>query len=111
MRKEEAGEIRGKVVEIAALVRYQEGAVVSRTLIDKKVGTMTVFAFDRGQGLSEHTTPYDAVIIDLEGEVEVTLGGESIHLGTGQMLIMPAKVPHALKAITRFKMMLIMIRE
>jgi quercetin dioxygenase-like cupin family protein len=84
--------------------------VVSRTLIDKKAGTVTLFAFDEGQGLSEHTAPYDALVFILDGEVNVVISGKSIRLKKGEMTIMPANEPHALKAVTRFKMLLTMIR-
>jgi len=92
------------------LVAYQEGSVVSRTLIDKKVGTVTVFAFGEGQGLSEHTAPYDVCVQILDGEAEVTIAGTVHHLAAGQMIIMPANQPHALRADKRFKMLLVMIR-
>jgi quercetin dioxygenase-like cupin family protein len=92
------------------LVAYQEGSVVSRTLIDKKVGTVTVFAFGEGQGLSEHTAPYDVCVQILDGEAEVTIAGTVHHLAAGQMIIMPANQPHLLKAVKRFKMLLVMIR-
>ncbi|HEY6007817.1 MAG TPA: cupin domain-containing protein [Geobacteraceae bacterium] len=92
------------------LTAYQPGAVVSRTLIDKKVGTITVFAFDEGQGLSEHTAPYDAFVQILDGVAEVTIDGTPRTLGAGEMIVMPANRPHALKATQRFKMLLVMIR-
>jgi quercetin dioxygenase-like cupin family protein len=103
-------DIRGKVMTTKDLVAYQEGAVVSRTLIDKSVGTVTVFSFDQGQGLSEHTTPYDALVEILDGEVEITISGERHLVKAGEMIIMPANHPHALHATKAFKMMLIMIR-
>lgn len=103
-------ELVAQVRDLAGLVAYQEGAVVSRTLIDKPVGTVTLFAFAEGQGLSEHTAPYDAMVVAVEGEVEVTIAGEPQQVGSGQMLIMPANLPHALRALTPFKMMLVMIR-
>lgn len=93
------------------LVAYQAGAVVSREIIKKKAGSVTVFAFEKGQGLSEHTAPFDALVHVLDGTAEITIGGESHQVGTGEMLLMPANVPHALQAVERFKMMLIMIRE
>lgn len=94
------------------MIAYQEAAVVSKTLIKKNKGTVTLFAFGAGQGLSEHTAPFDAMVQVLDGEMKVTLGGETdVHLKTGEMLIMPANISHALKAITPFKMLLIMIRE
>lgn len=102
-------DITGKILEPATLISYQEGAVVSRTIVMQKYGTITLFAFDAGEGLSEHTAPFDAVTEVLEGEVEIVISGTRYSLRQGQMIIMPAKQPHALKAITRFKMMLIMI--
>lgn len=99
------------VSQLAALVNYQEGSVVSRSLIDKKVGTVTLFAFAEKQGLSEHTAPYDALAYIFEGEAEITISGKTFHLKNGDMTIMPANEPHALKAVTNFKMMLIMIRS
>ena len=95
----------------ADLIDYQEGAVVSRTILEKKVGTVTLFAFDEKQGLSEHTAPFDALVYILEGEAEVTRSGKPFHLKDGDMLIMPANQPHALKATHKFKMLLTMIRS
>lgn len=92
------------------LVEYQEGSVVSRTLIDKSVGTVTLFAFDEGEGLSEHAAPYDALVVDLDGEVNIRIAGRENHLREGDAIIMPANKPHALRALTRFKMMLVMIK-
>jgi quercetin dioxygenase-like cupin family protein len=93
------------------LVAYQPGAVVSRELVKKKTGTVTVFAFDKDQGLSEHTAPFDALVQVLDGLAEITIGGVPHRLGKDEMILMPANVPHALKAVERFKMMLVMIRE
>jgi quercetin dioxygenase-like cupin family protein len=93
------------------LLSYQDGAVVSRTLINKKTGTVTLFAFDAGEGLSEHTAPFDALVYLLDGEAEVTISGKSHHLKTGEMILMPAGAPHALKATQKFKMMLTMIKS
>lgn len=100
-----------EVFDMAALVDYQEGSVVSRTAIDKKAGTVTIFAFADGQGLSEHTAPFDAMVYVLDGEVEISISGKPMNLTKGQMVIMPANEPHALRAVTAFKMALIMIRE
>jgi quercetin dioxygenase-like cupin family protein len=100
-----------KVFDMAGLVDYQEGSVVSRTAIDKKTGTVTVFAFGEEQGLSEHTAPFDAMVHVLDGEVEITISGAPSNLKRGQMIIMPANEPHALRAVTPFKMVLTMIRE
>jgi quercetin dioxygenase-like cupin family protein len=93
------------------LVAYQAGAVVSRQIVKKKTGTVTVFAFDKAQGLSEHTAPFDALAQVLDGVAEITIGGVPHRLGKDEMILMPANVPHALKAVERFKMMLVMIRE
>ena len=108
--KEQKGTVAGQPLTMTELVAYQEGSVVSRTLIDKKIGTLTLFAFGEGQGLSEHTVPYDAFIQILDGEAEVTIAGTVHHLTAGQMIIMPADRPHLLKAVKRFKMLLVMIR-
>ena len=91
-------------------ISYQSGSVVSKTLIDKKIGTLTLFAFDAGQGLSEHTAPYDAMVQVVDGEAEITIDGEPHVVSSGQMFIMPANPPHALKAVKRYKMLLIMMR-
>jgi len=99
-----------QAVRLLELVNYQEGSVVSRTLIDKKVGTVTLFAFAEGQGLSEHTAPYDALVYIFDGEAEITISGKMIRLQNGEMALMPANQPHALKAVNPFKMMLVMIR-
>jgi len=100
-----------QVFKLIDLVSYQEGSVVSRTLIDKKTGTLTLFAFAEGQGLSEHTAPFDALVYLLDGEAEITISGRAFNLREGEMIIMPANEPHALKAIKKFKMMLVMIRS
>jgi len=93
------------------LVGYQDGAVVSREIVKKPSGTVTVFAFDEGQGLSEHIAPFDALAQVLEGEVEITISGKPHRLQGGALILMPANQPHALKAIKRFKMILTMIRS
>ena len=100
-----------KAADMSALVDYQSGAVVSRTIIERTTGTVTLFAFDKGQGLSEHTAPFDALVHVIDGEAVIIINGESINLKTGEATIMPANKPHALKAIDRFKMMLVMIRD
>jgi quercetin dioxygenase-like cupin family protein len=102
--------LAGKVASLEALIDYQQGAVVSRTVIDKPAGTVSLFAFDAGQGLSEHTAPFDALVHVLDGEVKITLAGKSHTVKKGDMLIMPANVPHGLKAVTPFKMLLVMIK-
>ncbi|MBN1763051.1 MAG: cupin domain-containing protein [Methanomicrobia archaeon] len=97
-----------KVVDLAA---YQAGAVVSRTVIDKKAGTVTFFAFDEGQGLSEHTAPFDALVYLLDGEAEIVISGKPLRVKAGEMVLMPANEPHALRAVKRFKMLLTMLRS
>jgi quercetin dioxygenase-like cupin family protein len=101
----------GKVAALDGLIGYQAGAVVSRTVIDKPAGTVTVFAFDQGQGLSEHTAPFDALVNVIDGEAEISISGKPFKVKQGEMLIMPANDPHALKALTQFKMMLVMIKS
>jgi quercetin dioxygenase-like cupin family protein len=103
--------IDSKVMELNNLVEYQQGNVVSRTLVTKNSGTITLFAFDKGQGLSEHTTPYDAMVYILEGTAQIIISKKEYNLKSGQMIIMPANEPHALNATERFKMMLIMIKS
>lgn len=103
-------ELIGTPLNLAELVQYQSGSVVSKTLVDKKIGTLTLFSFDAGQGLSEHTAPFDAVVQVLDGEAQVTIE-ETVHtVTTGQLIIMPANKPHSLRADKPFKMLLIMIR-
>ena len=104
-------ELLGKTADAAALVKYQRGAIVSRTLIKKPTGTVTLFAFDVKQELSEHTAPFDALVHALDGEAEITISGKPLRLAAGQMVILPAGKLHAVKAIKRFKMMLVMVRE
>jgi len=103
--------LRGEVATLADLVDYQSGSVVSREIIKKKTGTVTLFAFDEGQGLSEHTAPFDALVCILDGEAEITISGKPHRLSAGQMIIMPANEPHALRAVKRYKMLLVMIRS
>ncbi|CAK8711029.1 MAG: Cupin domain-containing protein [Candidatus Electronema aureum] len=100
-----------KVMRLTELAAYQEGAVVSKTLLSKLTGTVTLFAFDVDQGLSEHTAPFDAMVQILDGEADITVGGQPFHLQQGEMIIMPAQVPHALHAVKPFKMLLTMIRS
>jgi quercetin dioxygenase-like cupin family protein len=104
------GVVPGLPVELATLVEYAPGAVVSRTLAKSKAGSLTLFAFDEGQELSEHSAPFDAYVQVQDGEVEITIGGEPVVASAGQTVLMPADIPHALKALTQFKMLLIMIR-
>ena len=100
-----------KASSLVDLVDYQEQAVVSKTVIEKKTGTVTVFAFDQGEGLSEHTAPFDALVYVLDGDAEVTISGNPVIVKQGEMIIMPADKPHALKAVKPFKMMLVMIKS
>ena len=101
---------KGTAIDLAGHIDYADGSVVSKTLLDKKTGTLTLFSFDAGQGLSEHTSPYDATVHILDGEANFMIGGKTVKCGKGQLVIMPAGVPHAVKANQRFKMLLIMIR-
>src|SRR5271157_1940182 len=100
-----------EVISVAGMVNYQDGAVVSRTLINRPTATITLFAFDAGQGLSEHTAPFDALAHVLEGEAEITVSGKPMVTKAGDAVLMPAGQPHALKALTQFKMLLTMIRS
>ena len=105
------GELRGKVLSLKDLVAYQDGTVASRMIVSRKAGNITLFSFDENEGLSEHTAPYDAVVTILDGECEVWIAGQTLQMKEGETVIFPAGVPHALSAITRFKMSLTMIRE
>jgi quercetin dioxygenase-like cupin family protein len=111
MQQKKLEKLVGQAIRLVDLADYQEGSVVSRTIIDKKAGTVTSFAFAEGQGLSEHTAPFDALVYLLEGEAEIVISGKPIHLKSGEMVIMPANHPHALKATKDFKMILTMIRS
>ena len=108
---EKSSDLKRKVLRPKDLIAYQEGSVVSRMLAYRKSGTVTLFAFDAGEGLSEHTAPYDAMLQVLEGEALVTIENDSFSLGEGELIIMPAGIPHAVHADRRFKMMLTMIHE
>jgi quercetin dioxygenase-like cupin family protein len=105
----ETSELQG-VIGQSGLVEYQSGSVVSRTLIKKSAGTVTAFAFDAGEGLSEHTAPYDALVLGIDGEAEISIAGVVHRVSVGQLLKLPAGQPHAVRAITPFKMLLVMIR-
>ena len=107
---EKSNKLPTQAAKLTDLIDYQEASVVSRTLIDKKAGTVTLFAFDEQQGLSEHTAPYDALVQIIDGEAEITIQDKMHHLKEGEMIIMPANKPHALKATKRFKMLLTMIK-
>lgn len=99
-----------KVITVKDAVTYQADAVVSKTIVKQKGGSVTLFAFDKGQELSEHTVPYDALVHVLDGKVEIRIGGEPHTVRAGEAIVMPANVPHAVKAVERFKMMLSMVR-
>ncbi len=99
-----------QVKNLSDLVRYQENAVVSSEIIKKDTGTITVFAFDKGQGLSEHTAPFDALVYIIDGQAEVTISGKLFTVKKGEMIIMPANKPHSMKAVEKFKMFLVMIK-
>ncbi|AKG53214.1 hypothetical protein DGWBC_0534 [Dehalogenimonas sp. WBC-2] len=107
----EQDSLMAESLTLSKLIAYQKGAVVSRTLSDKPSGTITIFAFDAGQGLSEHSAPYDAFAYAVDGEASVTISGKAHRLIEGQMIIMPANEPHSLKAVTAFKMLLVMIQS
>ena len=100
-----------RVSKLDDLIDYQQGSIVSCTLIDKKTGTITMFAFDENQGLSEHTAPYDALVYVIDGEVEINISGKPLTLRKGEITVMPANEPHALTAKTKFKMLLTMIKS
>ena len=103
--------LEGRAMRLIDLVDYQDGSIVSREIVSRKTGTVTLFAFDEGQGLSEHTAPFDALVYLLDGEAEIVISGKPLRLKEGEMVIMPANQPHALKAVKKFKMILIMIRS
>ena len=102
---------KGEVLTLKDHIRYADDSIVSKTIIDKKTGTVTLFAFDKGQKLSEHITPFDALVYVVDGEVELTIDGKTFRVSTGKIAVMPADVPHAVEAIKRFKMLLTMIRS
>jgi len=101
----------GQANTLQSLINYQKDSVVSKTLIGKKTGTVTLFAFDKGQGLSEHTAPYDAMVYIVDGEAEITIADKEIVAKVGEMIILPANKPHALKALSQYKMLLVMIKS
>ena len=103
--------VAAQALSLASLVSYQEGAVVSRIILKREKGNVTLFAFDEAQELSEHTSPFDALVQGIEGDAEVTVAGKPISLNPGEVVLLPAEKPHAVKSITRFKMMLTMIRS
>lgn len=108
---EENEELKQEATNLADLVEYQAGSIVSRTLMDRGTGTVTLFAFGKGEGLSEHTAPFDAMVHILDGEAEISISGKLHMLKEGEIIIMPANEPHALKATSRFKMVLTMIKS
>ena len=106
----EHGKENPEILDLESLLDYQEGSVVSRMLMNKKIGTVTLFSFDKGEGLSEHTAPFDALAYIIDGKAEIIISKKVYILEKGQMITMPANDPHALKALERFKMMLIMVK-
>jgi quercetin dioxygenase-like cupin family protein len=102
--------MEAQAINLIQAVEYQQGSVVSRTMMDKTAGTVTLFSFDAGQGLSEHTAPYDAMVYVLDGEAEVIIAGKAVTVRQGEMVVMPGGKAHALRAVKRFKMMLVMIK-
>ncbi len=106
-----ARSIVAQAAKLSELVDYQDGSIVSKEIIKNEKGTITLFAFDKGQGLSEHTAPFDALVYNFDGKAEVIIEGKPHSLGVGEIIIMPANKPHALKAIERFKMLLVMVRS
>ena len=109
--QEKTNALKAQATNLTDLIAYQANSVVSRTIIDKKAGTVTLFAFDQGEGLSEHTAPYDALVYILDGEADIVISGKPVRLKKGELTIMPANEPHALSAVTKFKMLLTMIRS
>jgi quercetin dioxygenase-like cupin family protein len=109
MTEKRTEDLKGKVLEPNDLIAYQDGSVVSRMLVYTPQGTITIFAFDAGEGLSEHTAPYDAIATIIDGEAKITIAGKEFPMRAGQMIIMPANIPHAVIAVQRFKMVLTMI--
>jgi quercetin dioxygenase-like cupin family protein len=105
------GKLVGQPAALTRLIDYQEASVVSREIISQNAGTVTIFAFDEGQGLSEHLAPFDAMLQILDGEAEITIAKKRLHVSQGEMVIIPANKPHTVKAITKFKMLLTMIRS
>jgi quercetin dioxygenase-like cupin family protein len=111
MTDEARTELKGTILRLKDLIGYQDGSISSRMILSRPVGNITLFSFDRNESLSEHTAPYDAVVTILEGECEIRLSGETFAVKEGDTMIFPAGAPHAVTAVTRFKMMLTMIRE
>jgi len=111
MTENTTGENLAAPHELAGLIEYQPGSVVSRTIIKKETGTVTIFAFDKGEGLSEHTAPFEAMVCGVEGEAQITLSGSPHVIKGGDMIIFPVGEPHSVLAVSQFKMMLIMIKS
>jgi quercetin dioxygenase-like cupin family protein len=103
--------IKAEVIKMAGALDYQKDSIVSSEIINKNAGTVTIFAFDKGQGLSEHVAPFDALVYILDGQAQISISGKAHFLVKGQMIILPANKPHALKAMKKFKMLLVMIRS
>jgi quercetin dioxygenase-like cupin family protein len=110
-KQQETEELMARSFLLAEMIDYQESSIVSRTIVTKDTGTVTLFAFDEGEGLSEHTAPFDALVYVIEGTTEITISGKPMTLKQGEMVIMPAHKPHAVRASGRFKMMLVMIKS
>ncbi len=110
-KDQSADDLKGRAIGLASLIQYQDGAIVSREVVSQPTGTVTAFAFDAGEQLSEHTTSFDAMVIDLDGDADISIGGKANRVRPGEMIIMPAGIPHALRAVTRFKMLLVMIKK
>jgi len=110
MSKKDTSVLVAKASNLESLIDYQEDSIVSRTIVDRKAGTITLFAFDESQGLSEHTAPYEAMVYVIDGEVSITISCKSISLKRGEVTIIPANQPHSLTAKTKFKMLLTMIK-
>ena len=106
----EKGVLKAKVFDVCGLAGYAEGSVVSRTVVDRPKGTVTIFAFDKGQGLSEHSAPFDALVQVVDGTGEFTIGGKAEKVSAGELVVMPAGIPHSVRAVKKFKMILTMIR-
>jgi quercetin dioxygenase-like cupin family protein len=107
----ETNMLPGTAIPLSAAIQYQAGSVVSKEIVRKDTGTVTLFAFDQGQGLSEHIAPFDALVHILDGEAKITISGNPVQVKAGEMIIMPANEPHALQAVHKFKMLLVMIRS
>ncbi len=110
-KKQSVDVLMSKAIELSGMINYQDDAVVSRTVVRKPTGTVTIFAFDKGQGLSTHSAPFDALVYILDGEARITVSKKVLKVKKGQMVIMPANAPHALKALKPFKMMLVMVKS